>query len=75
MVRPEWRREVLAAFQYSGPNQPVANLVQLDDPVLQSELEKVWAPHWAHYTLDGIRRELAPFPGKAAAERRLTSTR
>ena len=75
MLRPESRPEALKALQYSGPSHAVVNLVELDDPVLQAELEKVWAPHWTNYTLEGIRHELAPFPGKSAAELRLTSKR
>lgn len=67
MVRPQWRSEILTAFEYPGKNKPVVSLVELDDSVLQGQLEKVWAPFWAAYSLDDLERDVTAFPGKRVA--------
>jgi hypothetical protein len=50
-------------------------LTRVSDPVLQEVLERVWAPHWAHLSLEQLEKAGADLPGIAIALQRARARR
>ena len=71
LIEPEHRPDMLARFvYYEGvvPERYRGNLVYMNDPILQAELEKVWQPYWRSWPTEALRAaDQSPVPGRAAA--------